>query len=143
MGELNITFSDRKHQITFLTSKPVADHTGLYIILLLSSLLFILVFYLLYNFISFKRYSCSQENKRKDSIHSTELLNDRLSIVLTQPAQSQIKTRAHSYEELISSTHQMPLRTASSLSIYPNFMQTTKSFIPNQYEISKRLVSDL
>ncbi|CAM2718623.1 unnamed protein product [Rotaria socialis] len=124
MGELNITFSDGKHQITFLTSEPVGDHT-------------------VYNFISFKRYSCSQENKRKDSLHSTELLNDRLSIVLTQPIQSQIKIRAHSYGELISSTHQVPLRTASSLSIYPNFIQATKSFIPNQYEISKRLVSDL
>ncbi|CAF2610785.1 unnamed protein product [Rotaria sp. Silwood2] len=142
MGESNITLSDQMHQIFILSSKPVADHTGTYVVLLLTILLFILLFYLMYNFISYKRYSISRKNQMNSSLYSTEQLNDHLSFVLGQTIKSKPESHVKLNDELKIPLHRLPLQTTTTLSMYPNLRQT-KNFISNQYEITNQLISDL
>ncbi|CAF1325204.1 unnamed protein product [Rotaria sordida] len=142
MSESNITFSDQTHRIFILSSKPMNDHTALYIILLLVILLFILLFYLIYNFISFKRYTVSRKTQMNSYLYSTKQLNDHLSVILAQTTKPKIERRTQSCGELKLPLHRVPLRTRTSLSMYQNFRQT-KNFIPNQYEPTNELISDL
>jgi len=74
MIERNKTHSDQTHRIFISSPKQTTDRTGLYIIILLCLLVFILIFYLIYNFISFKRYCSSlKKTKYSDNHSSTEI----------------------------------------------------------------------
>jgi hypothetical protein len=126
MIESNTTHVDQTHRIFISSTKPIADRTGLYVIILLSFLLFILIYYLVYNFISFKRYRSSRKKKCAEKHLSTE---------------PQLNRRSPSYEELIIPSHQIPLETSTSLSIQKSSKQSSPSSL--SYPITSQLVSDL
>ena len=116
MNNLNITVTNEKHQISILSPKPTGDYTGLYIILLLSTLLFILIFYVVYNLISYECYTLTRKHKRNPNFYTIEQCSDHLPIVRTKLTQNKTKGCVHSYEELIfMPIHQIPLRMTSLL----------------------------
>lgn len=65
MSESNKTRSQQTHRIFMSLPKSTNDRTRLYIIVLLCFLLFILIFYLVYNFISYKHYLSSRKKKKR------------------------------------------------------------------------------
>jgi hypothetical protein len=122
MTESNKTHSDLTHRIFIASPKPTADRTGLYIITLLCVLFFILIFYLVYNFISFKRYSSSlRKNKTKAYLYLYS--ENHLS------TETKLKNHSDPYEELtieLEKIHQC-LKQSSS----------------DQHQMTRQLVSDL
>lgn len=148
MAKLNRTRFDDQHHTIILSSKRATDHTGLYVLLLLSILLFILLFYLFYNFISYKRHSYSQKNKKKSILDSTQKLNHRLSVIMSESMESKKAVRATSRGDIINPTEKLSSKPAHSSqppcssSTHPNFVQT-KYFIRNQYESPIQRVSHL
>jgi hypothetical protein len=127
MTESNGTSLQQTHRIFISSPKPSTDRTGLYILSLLLSLLLILVSYLLYNFISYRRYTRSR--KKKDYLE--QQLNDRLLIILNQPFESEAVPAAHSTDE-------QPVPGPM-----PSLPAADRNSVSHQNYISNRLVSDL
>ena len=118
MNDLNDTHVDAIHRIYISSSEPTDDRTGLYIVILLCMLVFILLLYLLYNFIAYRRY-CSLRNKKKTRTKSRPCSNTN--------------------EQSIIRSHELPLHSYQSpLSINQNLSPLT-----DQYSIQTHLVSDL
>ncbi len=133
MSESDGTHSDQIHRIFISAPKAIADRTGLYIIILLCFLLFLLIFYLIYNFISYKRY-CSIRRKHNLHCYSEKSLSNK----------QKLKTCLYSHEQLILQSHYLPLRIATSLPIRQNFEKIRHISLSNRpYPMTNYLVSDL
>lgn len=125
MNSLNDTHVDAIHRIYISSSKPTSDRTGLYIIFLLCMLLFILIFYLVYNFISYRRYcSLRKKKKKKKKILSKERT---------------FSSCSNAHEQSIIRSHELPLHSCKS----PSIIDQNLSSIPDQYSIRTHLISDL
>ncbi|CAF0770275.1 unnamed protein product [Adineta ricciae] len=135
MAGLNQTHTDQTHRIFITSPKPSSDRTGLYILSLLLSLTLILVFYLVYNFISYRRYTRCQKRK----LDLEKQFNDHLLIVLNESTSPLSIKHARSNEELTLPSRQM---STTSFIEYQDSTEMKRS-ISNQYNISNRLVSDL
>ncbi|UJR22273.1 hypothetical protein I4U23_025333 [Adineta vaga] len=134
MTESNNKSIDQTHRIFISSPKQSTDRTNLYIFSLLLSLSLILVSYLVYNFISYRRYTRSQKKK-----HELEKqLNDHLLIVLNQSIEPTLIRQSRANNEL---THPLHILT-TSFTEHRNSKEIKQS-ISNQYHISNRLVSDL
>ena len=116
MSESNRTHFDQVHRIFISAAKTTADRTGLYIIVLLCLLLFILIFYLVYNFISYKRY-CSIRRKNNLHCYSEKSLSN----------EEKLKKCLHSHEQLILDSHHLPLRIGESITTCSNTQKLRRS----------------
>ena len=123
MNVFNDTHVDAIHGIYISSAKPTGDRTGLYIIFLLFMLSFILLFYLVYNFISYRRYCSVRKKKKKKTFSGGRPL----------PSYSNV------HEESIIRSHELPLHSCQS----PSSIDQNVSAIIDQCSIKTQLISDL
>lgn len=121
MPESNKTHIDHTRRIFVSTENSRADRTGIYIVCLLCLLGFILVYYLCYNFVSYRRYLSSIKKKKKKATNNFI------------PVELRVRT----------STHRLPHRTSRSLPIQHHIQQLKRIPSIDPYPLTTRLVSDL
>lgn len=127
MNAFNDTHVDAIHRIYISSSKPTTDRTGLYIVFLLGMLSFILLFYLIYNFISYRRY-CSIRKKKKFDLQSKKTLAGK------RP----LPSYSNAHEESIIRSPELPLHSCQS----PTSIDQNISTINDQCSIQTHLISD-
>ena len=108
MSGSNKSHIDHTHRIFVSSSNAKADRTGIYILCLLSFLGFILLYYLCYNFISYRRYLSSLKKKKKKKKPTNDFI--RLDL---RPRTSRTLPIQHQIHELkrIPSIDSYPLTT--------------------------------